>query len=313
MLPGGGRASARTMSTEPLSSATAGKGTLGVALLPIIWVVLAGAAEGRAPAQQPVPARVQAEAPRTIENDDARLKDALASLRESRTCSTLTQVGTRYFELEVLDVATAYIGDAVKLDAKCAVAHDALAKVWRGQGLHSQALGSAHRAVYFSPTSAAFWNTYGTIMQEVGRMEEAAAAYRRVTELDATAAYAHSNLCYLGMLSGDTDRAASACLAALAIDPNFVPALNNLALLRAASGEAANAFELFASAGGKAAAHYNMGMVRLSQRDFPAALSAFEAAYREDAAFDAAHEKARLVRRILKQRSEKLSADDSGR
>ncbi len=221
--------------------------------------------------------------------------------------------GIRDFELDVSDVATAYLTEAVKLDAKCAVAHDALAKVWRGQGSHGQALGSAHRAIYFSPTSSAFWNTYGTILQEVGRLEEAAGAYRRVTELDPLAVYAHSNLCYLGMLSGSTDAAASACLAALAIDATFVPALNNLALLRAAAGESSNAFDLFASAGGKAVAHYNIGMVRLSQRDFPAALSAFEAAYHENAAFDAAHEKARLVRRILKQRSEKLSADDRRR
>ena len=261
----------------------------------------------------PAPAADARQEPRTVESDDPKLKEALTSLRTSRTCSTLTQVGIRYFELDVRDVAIAYLADAVKLDSKCAPAHDALAKVWRGEGLYSQALGSAHRAIYFSPTSAAFWNTYGTILQEVGRIEEAAAAYRRVAELDASAAYAHSNLCYLRMLSGDTDAAASACLSALAIDATFVPALNNLALLRAASGEAANAFELFASAGGTAAAHYNMGMVRLSQRDFPAALTAFEAAYREDAAFDAAHEKARLVRRILKQRSEKLSADDSRR
>ncbi len=83
--------------------------------------------------------------------------------------------------------------------------------------------------------------------------------------------------------------------------------------MRAASGKTASAFELFASAGGTAAAHYNIGMVRLSQRDFPAALSAFEASYREDASFDAAYEKARLVRRILKQRSEKPSGDDRRR
>lgn len=298
----------------------AGKGTLAVALLPIIWVSLAGAADGRSLSQPPVqsgtPAKASDQPPkarlesRTVEIDDPLLKEALSSLRTSRTCASLAHVGIRYFELELRDVATTYLTDALKLDSKCAPAHDALAKVWRAQGFHGQALGSAHRAIYYSPTSPAFWNTYGTIMQEVGRIEEAAAAYHRVIELDATAAYAHSNLCYLGMLSDDTDAAASACLAALAIDATFVPALNNLALLRAASGEAADAFKLFASAGGTAAAHYNIGMVRLSQRDFPAALTAFEAAYREDAAFDAAHEKARLVRRILKQRSEKLSADD---
>ena len=145
------------------------------------------------------------------------------------------------------------------------------------------------------------------------RLEEAAAAYRRVVQLDGSAAYGHSNLCYLAMQTGDIDSAADACLAALAVDSTFVPALNNLALLRAASGKPAEAFELFESAGGRAAAHYNIGMVRLAQGEFSAALTAFEAAYHEDPALDAAHAKARLVRRVLKQRSEKRSADDHRR
>jgi tetratricopeptide (TPR) repeat protein len=248
-----------------------------------------------------------------IEGDDPELRDALASVRAARTCSTLTQLGVRYDRLDLRDLAARHLSDAIKLDPTCAPAHDAMAKVWRNAGMQGAALGSAHRAIYFAPQSPAYWNTYGTVLQEVGRMEEAAAAYRRVVQLDASAAYAHSNLCYLAMQAGDVDAAADACLAALAVDATFVPALNNLALLRASSGESAVAFELFESAGGRAAAHYNIGMVRLAQRDFPAALNAFEAAYLEDPAFDAAHAKARLVRRVLKQRSEKLSADDRRR
>jgi tetratricopeptide (TPR) repeat protein len=295
---------------------------MSVTLLPVCWVALAGSAESFSQSQQPVQPGVAAGAkpaappraePRTIESDDPELRDALSSVRQARTCSTLTQLGVVYERLELRDLAARHLSDAIKLDPKCGAAHDAMAKVWRNAGMQAAALGSAYRAIYFSPESPQFWNTYGTVLQELGRTKEAAAAYRRVAQLDESAAYAHSNLCYLEMQVGDMDAAADACLAALAVDATFVPALNNLALLRAASGKPAEAFELFASAGGVAAAHYNIGMVRLAQREFAAALTAFEAAYHENPAFDAAHAKARLVRRVLKQGSEKLSADDRRR
>jgi Tfp pilus assembly protein PilF len=311
------------MSTDSAAGRLAGRVAATAVLLPFVWVGLIGSAECFPSRQRPLqpgvatdvrePAKAPGTETRTLERDDPALREAIASARASRSCSTLTQLGVRYYELELPEVAGRYLSEAIAMDPKCAPAHDALAKVWRQSGQHGQALGSAHRATYFSPLTAAFWNTYGTVLQEVGRADEAAAAYRRVVQLDASAAYAHSNLCYLATQAGDDDAAVAACLAALAVDPGFVPALNNLALLRAASGKSAEAFELFASAGGVPAAHYNMGMVRLSQRDYAAALTAFEAAYREHPAFDDAHAKARLVRRLLKQQSEKHSADDRRR
>lgn len=300
------------MRTDPAAHRLAGRITIAAVLLAAIWGCFAHEAEAFGIGDQESKKASSTE-PRTVEATDAVLRDAMASARASRTCPSLTAVGVRYYELGLRDVAGSYLTDAIALDSKCAVAHDALAKVWRQAGLQDRALGSAHRATYFSPRTAAFWNTYGTVLQELGRDSEAADAYRRVIQLDPSAAYAHSNLCYLALQAGETEAATAACQAALAVDPGFVPAINNLALIRAASGNSAEAFALFSSAGSVAAAHYNMGMVRLVQRNLPAALTEFEAAYGADPAFDDAHAKARMVRLLLKPRSGKLSADDRRR
>ncbi len=77
---------------------------MAVALLPIICLALAGSAVGLPLTQQPLKSEVLVKAPRptadiaeatrTVEKDDPELKEALTSLRESRSCSTLTQVGS---------------------------------------------------------------------------------------------------------------------------------------------------------------------------------------------------------------------------
>jgi tetratricopeptide (TPR) repeat protein len=307
------------MSTDPMRARQAGTAAVAAVLL-VSLSILARPAEGAQEAPQistsgaggtPVPAARPAS--RTIELDDPALREVLDAARTAPGCQTYADVANRYAELNLRDQAARFFTDGLALDPRCSTAHDGLAKLWRDTGAMGLALASAHRATYFEPRSAAYWNTYGTILQALGQVSDAEAAYRRVLSLDGSAAYAHSNLCYLATLAGDADRATAACKAALAVDPGYVPALNNLGLLHAASGDASGAFALFSSARGPAAAHYNMGVVNLSRRDYAAAIKAFESAYREDPSFDDAHEWARRARRLLQQQSEKTRGDDRRR
>ena len=249
-----------------------------------------------------------AKPPETLETSDAVLAMALQAATRSRSCETRVAVGDRYYELRVLDRAGSYYGAAVEAGSGCAAGHDGLARVWRDSGYLERALASAHRSTHADGTSAGAWNTLGTILQELGQLREARTAYERAARVDPTAAYAFSNLCYLAFLEADVPRGESACLKAIEADDDYVPARNNLGLLYAASGDTTRALAVFREAAGSPAAHYNLGLVWLARRDYASALKAFEAAYAEDPSFDAAHARARDVRRLLN--SEKLNDDD---
>jgi Tfp pilus assembly protein PilF len=171
------------------------------------------------------------------------------------------------------------------------------------------ALGSAYRATYFAPRSAAAWNTLGTILQSIGHDDSAEAAYRRAVALDSSAVYARNNLCYLAFLHGDGPQALAECSAALTSDPRFVPARNNLALTYAATGNEDRAQDEFSAAGGEAAGHFNAGIVLLAERRYSAAILAFEAAYHLDPGFDEAHARARDARRLAHVHRDEVHVD----
>jgi Flp pilus assembly protein TadD len=158
------------------------------------------------------------------------------------------------------------------------------------------AMGDAHRAVYFAPKSAAAHNTLGTVLQGISLYVEAAEAYARAETLDTTALYAINNLCYLAFLEGHIETAIRRCDEAIRMNEAFAPARNNLALAYAAQGEFQQAWKHFVRASGEAVAHYNVGIVHLADKQYDAAVREFQAAYRIDPSFDAAHRRARQAR-----------------
>jgi tetratricopeptide (TPR) repeat protein len=199
----------------------------------------------------------------------------------------------------VRDAAYRHYNAAVKLDARDAAAYDGLARVWRDWGLPQLALSDAYRAVYFAPASAAFHNTLGTVMQSLGRHDDARAAYDRATLLDAQAAYAFNNLCYLSFVEGQTGGAIAACRRALSLDPALTAARNNLALAYAASGLMDLAEAEFIDANDAGRGLYNIGITHLASRNYPAAVAAFDAASRANPLLAIARERASQVRTQL--------------
>ena len=231
-----------------------------------------------------------------MESQDPALAAALFRITQARTPERLVAVGDRYYDLGIRDRAMEFYAETLRRDRQFVAALDGAARTLRDWGQLSEALGNAHRATYFAPGSPQAWNTLGTVLQALDRHEAAAQAYRRAIAADGTAVYARSNLCYLALIEGDMETALDQCRAALILDKGFAPARNNLGLLFAAAGDGTRASEMFTVAAGEAAGHYNTGLVLLAQREYAAAVRAFEAAYRIDPELAPAHRFARLAR-----------------
>jgi Flp pilus assembly protein TadD len=187
-------------------------------------------------------------------------------------------VAEEYVRLGILDAACNHYRRAVRLDPKDAAAYEGLARIWRDSGQLGLGLGNAHRAVHFAPASPEAHNTLGTVLLRLGQPKAARAAYERAIALQPEAAYAFNNLCYLSILEGRAAQAIDDCQRAIALDGTLTAARRNLALGYAAAGRLRlSRAELF-RVDSPAAAHYNLGIISLARRDYPAAAAAFETA-----------------------------------
>jgi tetratricopeptide (TPR) repeat protein len=245
---------------------------------------------------QPVP---RSSGPQTLESRDADLAADLAGLSHAPTAAAHRAVAERYRVRGVLDAAYRHYNAAVKLDARDGAAYGGLARLWRDWGLPQLALGDAYRAVFFDPASAASHNTLGTVLQALGRHEDARANYELATRLDAQASYAFNNLCYLSFLDGQSETAIVACRKALSLDPTLTAARNNLALAYAASGRMDLARMEFLDANDAGRGLYNVGIAYLASGDQFAAIAAFDAASRANPLLAIARERASQVRSQL--------------
>jgi tetratricopeptide (TPR) repeat protein len=87
------------------------------------------------------------------------------------------------------------------------------------------------------PDSAEAHNDLGTALRRQGRLDEAAASYRRALEAKADFAKAHGNLAGVLRLQGRTSEAEASCRRAVDLDPRLVPALVLLSELQADQGQ----------------------------------------------------------------------------
>ena len=214
----------------------------------------------------------------TLEGRDPELTAALAVATVSPGEASYLALGDMYHRRRVLDRAHEYYSRALKLNPRSAEAYEGLARVWRDWSAPLLALGDAHRAVHYAPSSPSARNTLGTILQALGHREQARTAYLLVLASDAKAAYAFNNLCYLSFLDGAAERAIAECRVALQLDPALTAARNNLGLTYAAAGRLDLARREFEAAGDPAATAYNMGIVHLAERRFTDAAAEFRTA-----------------------------------
>jgi Tfp pilus assembly protein PilF len=206
------------------------------------------------------------------------------------------QVAREYFRLGILDAAHTRTARVLDREPRLASAHDMMARIWRDWGMPGIALGHAHRALFYAADSAAVLNTLGTILDALGRPDDARAAFLRSFELDSSAGWALSNLCYLEFRQGRVEAARRNCEAAVRATPTLAAAHNNLGLTHAASGELELAQEAFRAGGDEAAAQYNMGIVHLAAGRYDEAADAFARAAAARPDFNVAKTRAHQAR-----------------
>jgi protein O-GlcNAc transferase len=268
--------------------------TLGSAALLLGVLVLGGCASSHGGAAK-APLRSHGFGA-TIENSDHRLTAALLAETVQPSADSYLQVAEEYRRLGLLDSAHDRLTRALASEPRNAVVHEALARIWRGWGMPGSGLGHAHQAVYFAPLSASARNTLGTLLDALGRFDEAEAAYQGAFALDSHAAWALNNLCYLAFRRGRFEEARAHCEAALRMAPASVAAHNNLGLTYAAAGDIGEAHQRFRDAGDPAAADYNLGLMHLAKGEFAAAARAFEQAIKARPDFTAAKTRAHEAR-----------------
>ena len=245
-------------------------------------------------------ARPVQQGPPTLETRDQELAAELRMVAATPTADRHRAVAERYRVRGVLDAAYRHFNRALALNPRDAESYEGLARVWRDWGLPHLGVGDAHRATFYAPRSAAVHNTYGTLMQALGRYKDAQAAYEIASRLDPKAAYALNNLCYVAFLDGRVDAAIETCGKAVTLDPSLAAAKNNLALAYAAAGRPDLARLHFLDAGDPASGLYNTGIAYLAARDYGNALAAFDAASRTRPTFNLARERARQLRAMLR-------------
>jgi Flp pilus assembly protein TadD len=272
----------------------------GLSAVLLAAICLAACGTGRRPppsyAPSTEPARASAEGgfgAVSVETHDTQLSNALGWLLVDRSAPRLVAVGNRYYQLQIRDRAMDYYSQAIGMDDSHTGALDGRARVLRDWGFIDEALRDALRAVRSAPDSAEPANTLGTILQALGRLDEAAVVYARASDLDRSAPYAMSNLCYVEFLAGRLDDAARVCAVALSRSNGFTPARNNLALAHAAAGRADAARAYFLRDTDDATGHYNLGIVLLAQKRYVDAAAEFHSATRLNPSFAAAHRRAR--------------------
>lgn len=237
----------------------------------------------------------------TIEMQDPQLRDALLEVRAGATAERHRRVAIEYRRLGILDMAHAHFTSAVRMNPKDAISHEALARIWRDWGFAYLGLGNAWNAVYFAPESPAAANTMGTIFDATGQLTHALRWYERALALDANAVWALNNICY-ALIRLRSDDAIAACERTVNAEPKSPLFRNNLALAYAAAGQLDRAREQFAAASDPASTAFNMGIVRMAQRDYPAAVQEFHAALRAQPTLADAAVRARQAREAASQR-----------
>jgi tetratricopeptide (TPR) repeat protein len=149
------------------------------------------------------------------------LAAAVSSYSASPTVREEVELAHAYYGVGILDQAFDHYEAAARRQPREAAAWDGLARVWRDWGYPGLGLADAHRAVFADPSSPMARNTLGTILQLLGKSQEASEQFTRAVGLDPGAAYAHYNLALARMTLGRWAEAADAFERAATLDPTL--------------------------------------------------------------------------------------------
>lgn len=158
----------------------------------------------------------------------------------------------------------------------------------RKMGMASEAIATIERYdTRVDQPDAALSSLRGILLDDRGEFAQAEAAHRLAVKLEPANDVFRNNLGYNLQLQGRPGEAVAEYREALRLKPRSEVARNNLAFALAESGSEPGAEILahWTSLRGPAAAHNNLGVVRMSQKRYPEARKEFEEAISRDAAY----------------------------
>ena len=167
------------------------------------------------------------------------------------------------------------------------------------EGQLSAAVDKAQLLVLDFPSSFVLWNILGAANKGLGRTEDAASAFKRVTELNPTYADGFNNLGATLQDQGKLDEAIAAYNKALSIKPDHAAAHNNLGNTLQDQGKFNDAIGSYQRAlkikPDYAEAHNNMGNVLKDQGKFEETIEAYQRALKFKPDYAEAHNNMGIV------------------
>lgn len=140
----------------------------------------------------------------TIESVTPSLRAKLDALAATRSVAAYLDVAAAYRTLGIPDRAFDYLAAGLKDHPRHGTLHEAIARQWQAWGLPARGLRDAHLAVRYAPRSPAAQTTLGRILWDLGRYDDAAAAFTTAARLAPAAAYARHNHCAAARALGRT-------------------------------------------------------------------------------------------------------------
>jgi Flp pilus assembly protein TadD len=148
-------------------------------------------AQSPAPTPSPAPSVPPAA---LVQSIDTEIRTALSLVASQPSPANRVRLARAYLRRGIDDLAIDQLQLAVAVSPHDAAAHELLARIWRDTGMLDMALASAHRAVYFAHGDPGTRNTLGTVLEALGRTDDAQRVYRETLAIDPQAAYATKNL-----------------------------------------------------------------------------------------------------------------------
>ena len=149
-------------------------------------------------------------------------------------------------------------------------------------GQLDQAIGAFKRVLAIKPDNAEAYNSMGIVLKEQGKMEEAIEAYNKALAIKPDYAEAYNNMGITLKERGKLEKAIQAYNKALAIKPNFAEAHYNMGIVLKEQGKLEEVIEAYNKAlaikPDYAKAHYNMGNTLKEQGNLEEAIEAYNKA-----------------------------------
>lgn len=149
-----------------------------------------------------------------------------------------TALGVAYLQQGQTRAAVQEFNKAIEIDSRAADAHSALGLAYQQLNQPELAAKAFREALDISPHAPGILNNYGAFLLSQGKYGEAEKALRQALAdpLYPTPQFAYLNLAKVHAARGDQQQARADLNRALEIQPNFAPALLQLAILDYAEG-----------------------------------------------------------------------------